>query len=187
MYRIGQGWDRHPLAAGRKCILGGVEFRDCPVGPVGHSDGDAVCHAVTDALLGAASLGDIGRHFPDTDPRWAGANSLELLREAVRLVRGAGDPRWAGANSLVLLREAVRLVRDAGFRVANVDCTVITEQPAIAPQAAAMQDSLAGAVQIAPDRISVKATRGEGLGPEGRGECVTVQAVVLLLEGQGEG
>jgi 2-C-methyl-D-erythritol 2,4-cyclodiphosphate synthase len=163
MYRIGQGWDRHPLAAGRKCILGGVEFRDCPVGPVGHSDGDAVCHAVTDALLGAASLGDIGRHFPDTDPRWAGANSLELLREAVRLVRGAG------------------------FRVANVDCTVITEQPAIAPQAAAMQDSLAGAVQIAPDRISVKATRGEGLGPEGRGECVTVQAVVLLLEGQGEG
>jgi len=163
MYRIGQGWDRHPLAAGRKCILGGVEFQDCPVGPVGHSDGDAVCHAVTDALLGAASLGDIGRHFPDTDPRWAGANSLELLREAVRLVRGAG------------------------FRVANVDCTVITEQPAIAPQAAAMQDSLAGAVQIAPDRISVKATRGEGLGPEGRGECVTVQAVVLLLEGQGEG
>jgi len=163
MYRIGQGWDRHPLAAGRKCILGGVEFQDCPVGPVGHSDGDAVCHAVTDALLGAANLGDIGRHFPDTDPRWAGANSLELLREAVRLVRGAG------------------------FRVANVDCTVITEQPVIAPQAAAMQDSLAGAVQIAPDRISVKATRGEGLGPEGRGECVTVQAVVLLLEGQGEG
>jgi len=93
----------------------------------------------------------------------------------------------AGANSLELLREAVRLVRGAGFRVANVDCTVITEQPAIAPQAAAMQDSLAGAVQIAPDRISVKATRGEGLGPEGRGECVTVQAVVLLLEGQGEG
>ena len=163
MYRIGQGWDRHPLAAGRQCILGGVEFRDCPVGPVGHSDGDAVCHAVTDALLGAASLGDIGRHFPDTDPRWSGANSLELLREAVRLVR------------------------KAGFKVANVDCTVITELPAIAPQAAAMQDSLAGAVQIDPDRVSVKATRGEGLGPEGRGECVTVQAVALLVAGQGEG
>ncbi len=163
MYRIGQGWDRHLLATGRQCILGGVEFRDCPVGPVGHSDGDAVCHAVTDALLGAASLGDIGRHFPDTDPRWAGANSLELLREAVRLVQGAG------------------------FRVVNVDCTVIAEQPTIAPQVVRMQDALAGALQIAPDQVSVKATRGEGLGPEGRGECVTVQALALLVAGQGEG
>ena len=162
MYRIGQGWDRHPLAEGRQCILGGIEFQDCPVGPVGHSDGDAVCHAVTDALLGAASLGDIGRHFPDTDSRWAGANSLELLREAVRLVQGKG------------------------FRVANVDCTVITEQPIIAPQATAMQDALAGALQITPDRVSVKATRGEGLGPEGRGECVTVQAVALLMASQGD-
>ena len=163
MYRIGQGWDRHRLAAGRQCIVGGVEFRDCPVGPAGHSDGDAVCHAVTDALLGAANQGDIGRHFPDTDPRWAGANSLELLREAVRLVQGAG------------------------FRVVNVDCLVIAEQPVIAPQAGAMQDALAGALQIAPDRVSVKATRGEGLGPEGRGECVTVQAAALLVADQGEG
>jgi 2-C-methyl-D-erythritol 2,4-cyclodiphosphate synthase len=163
MYRIGQGWDRHPLEAGRRCILGGVEFQDSPVGPVGHSDGDAVCHAITDAILGAASLGDIGRHFPDTDSRWAGANSLELLREAVRLVQGKG------------------------FRVVNVDCTVITEQPVIAPQSAAMQDALAGALQIAPDRVSVKATRGEGLGPEGRGECVTVQAVALLMVDQGDG
>ena len=162
MYRIGQGWDRHPLAADRQCILGGIEFQGCPVGPVGHSDGDAVCHAVTDALLGAANLGDIGRHFPDTDSRWAGANSLELLREAVRLVQAAG------------------------FRVVNVDCTVITEQPVIAPQSAAMQDALAGALQIAPDRVSVKATRGEGLGPEGRGECVTVQAVALLMASQGD-
>ena len=160
MYRIGQGWDRHPLEAGRRCILGGVEFLDSPVGPVGHSDGDAVCHAITDAILGAASLGDIGSHFPDTDSRWAGANSLELLREAVRLVQGKG------------------------FRVANVDCTVITEQPVIAPHSAAMQDALAGALQISVDRVSVKATRGEGLGPEGRGECVTVQAVALLM---GEG
>jgi len=162
MYRIGQGWDRHPLAEGRQCILGGIEFQDCPVGPVGHSDGDAVCHAVTDALLGAASLGDIGHHFPDTDSRWAGANSLELLREAVRMVQAAG------------------------FRVANVDCTVITEQPVIAPQSAAMQDALAGALQISPDQVSVKATRGEGLGPEGRRECVTVQAVALLVAGQGD-
>jgi 2-C-methyl-D-erythritol 2,4-cyclodiphosphate synthase len=160
MYRIGQGWDRHPLESGRRCILGGVEFQDSPVGPVGHSDADAVCHAITDAILGAASLGDIGSHFPDTDSRWAGANSLELLREAVRLVQGKG------------------------FRVANVDCTVITEQPVIAPQSAAMRDALAGALQIPPDRVSVKATRGEGLGPEGRGECVTVQAVALLM---GEG
>jgi len=157
MYRIGQGWDRHPLAAGRQCILGGIEFQDSPVGPVGHSDGDAVCHAITDALLGAANLGDIGRHFPDSDPRWAGADSLELLRETVRMVQ------------------------NAGFRVANVDCTVIIEKPAIAPLAAAMQDALAGALQIAADRVSVKATRGEGLGPEGRGECVTVQAVALLM------
>ncbi|MEN8008236.1 MAG: 2-C-methyl-D-erythritol 2,4-cyclodiphosphate synthase [Candidatus Krumholzibacteriota bacterium] len=163
MYRIGQGWDRHPLAAGRRCVLGGVEFPDSPVGPVGHSDGDAVCHAMTDALLGAANLGDIGKHFPDTDPRWAGADSLELLREAVRLVGRAG------------------------FRVSNIDCTVITEQPAISPRAEAMCDALAGALQIGPDRVSVKATRGEGLGPEGRGECVTVQAVALLTADQGEG
>ena len=163
MFRIGQGWDRHPLAAGRQCILGGVAFPDSPVGPVGHSDGDAVCHAVSDALLGAATLGDIGRHFPDTEPRWAGANSLELLREV------------AG------------LVEKAGFRVSNIDCTVITEQPAISPRAAAMQEALAGALQIASDRVSVKATRGEGLGPEGRGECLTVQAVALLIAVQGDG
>ena len=163
IYRIGQGWDRHPLEAGRQCILGGIEFQDSAAGPVGHSDGDAVCHSICDALLGAASLGDIGRHFPDTDSRWAGANSLELLREAVRLVQAAG------------------------FRVVNVDCTVITEQPVIAPQSAAMQDALAGALQIVPDRVSVKATRGEGLGPEGRGECVTVQAVALLMASQGDG
>lgn len=156
MFRIGQGWDRHPLAEGRRCILGGVEFSDCPVGPVGHSDGDAVCHAITDALLGAAGLGDIGRHFPDTDPRWKGADSLELLREAVGMVR------------------------ESGLTVGNVDCTVITERPAIAPRAEAMRDALAGALQIAPELVSIKATRGEGLGPEGRGECLTVQAVALL-------
>ena len=162
MDRIGQGWDRHRLADGRACILGGVEFPDCPVGPVGHSDGDAVCHAVTDAVLGAACLGDIGRHFPDTDPRWEGADSLELLEKAVGLVRGAG------------------------FQVANVDCTVIAEQPIIAPQAEAMRELLAGALRISVNLVSVKATRGEGLGPEGRGECVTVQAVALLVAGQGE-
>jgi 2-C-methyl-D-erythritol 2,4-cyclodiphosphate synthase len=156
MYRIGQGWDRHRLAVGHRCILGGVEFPDSPLGPVAHSDGDAVCHAISDALLGALGLGDIGRHFPDTDPQYAGADSVELLRQV---------------NELIAVH---------GFVVVNVDCTIITEVPRIAPNAAAMQDVLAGALAVAADRVSVKATRGEGVGPEGRSECLTVQAVALL-------
>jgi len=159
MDRIGHGWDRHRLARGRACVLGGVAFPDCPVGPVGHSDGDAVCHAVADAVLGAAGLGDIGRHFPDTDPAWRDADSLDLLARA-----------W-------------NLVREAGYVLGNVDLTVIAEQPAIAPAAAAMAANLARALDSDPGRISVKATRGEGLGPEGRGECVTVQAVAVLAAG----
>lgn len=156
-FRIGQGWDRHRLVAGRRCVLGGVAFPDCPVGPLGHSDGDAVCHALADALLGAAGLGDIGRHFPDTDPRWAGADSLDLLAR----VRG--------------------LVEAAGGRVGNVDATVITERPLLAPAAPDLQRTLAAALGVEPECVSVKGTRGEGMGPEGRGECVTVQAVALLL------
>lgn len=156
MYRIGTGWDRHRLEPGRRCILGGVEFPDCPVGPRGHSDGDAVCHALADALLGAAGLGDIGRHFPDTDPRWEGADSLDLLARVRVMVGGVG------------------------LLVENVDATVITEQPMIAPAAAAMRQKLAGALHVDVSQVSVKGTRGEGLGPEGRGECVTVQAVALL-------
>ena len=156
MTRIGQGWDRHPLAAGRPCVLGGVRFPDCPVGPVGHSDGDALCHAVTDAVLGAAGLGDIGAHFPDTDPAYAGADSLALLRKA-----------W-------------NLVAARGYRLGNLDCTVITEQPLLAPRVPAMRAALAAALDTEPDRVAVKATRGEGLGPEGRGECVTALAVVLI-------
>lgn len=159
MTRIGQGWDRHRLETGRRCVLGGVDFAGCPVGPAGHSDGDAVCHAVTDAVLGAAGLGDIGRHFPDTDPAWAGADSLDLLARA-----------WA-------------LVRAEGYVLGNVDLTVITEQPKIAPEAARMEEKLARVLGCDAGRISVKATRGEGLGPEGRGECVTVQAVALLTGG----
>ena len=156
MYRIGQGWDRHRLEPGRRCVLGGVTFPDCPVGPLGHSDGDALCHALADALLGAAGLGDLGRHFPDTDPRWRGADSLDLLAR----VRA--------------------LVNEAGLVVENADATVITEQPLIAPAATAMRERLAGALGVSASRVSVKGTRGEGLGPEGRGECVTVQAVALL-------
>ncbi len=156
MVRIGQGWDRHPLAAGRACVLGGVGFPECPVGPVGHSDGDAVCHAVTDAVLGAAGLGDIGAHFPDTDPAFAGADSVGLLRLA-----------WA-------------LVRSDGWRLGNLDCTVITEQPRLAPRVDQMRRVLAGALDAVPEQVSVKGTRGEGLGPEGRGECVTALAVVIL-------
>jgi len=154
--RIGQGWDRHRLEAGLRCVLGGVDFPDSPLGMVAHSDGDVVCHAICDALLGALSLGDLGRHFPDTDPRWAGADSLSLL-----------------ANVQAMITER-------GYTVANVDCTIITEAPRIAPHAIAMQENLAKAMGVEAHRISVKATRGEGVGPEGRGECVTVQAIVLL-------
>ena len=161
MQRIGQGWDRHPLAAGRVCVLGGVIFADCPVGPVGHSDGDAICHAVIDALLGAAGLGDIGEMFPDTDPRLAGADSLNLLVLA-----------WAE-------------VAARGWQLGNLDVTAITEQPRLAPRRAEIAARLAGALGVAADRVSVKATRGEGLGPEGRGECVTALAVVLLTREEG--
>lgn len=157
MFRIGQGWDRHPLQPGRLCVLGGVVFPDCPVGPAGHSDGDAVCHAVIDAVLGAAGLGDIGHLFPDTDPRWKDADSLDLLVRA-----------WT-------------VVRAEGYGLGNVDLTIITEEPKIAPAVEAMRESLAGALDTEPERVSVKATRGEGLGPEGRGECLTVQAVALLF------
>lgn len=156
MYRIGQGWDRHRLAPGRRCVLGGVVFADSPVGPEAHSDGDVVSHAIADALLGAASLGDIGRHFPDTDPRWQGADSLDLLGRVVALVAGAG------------------------FGVVNVDCTVVAEAPRIAPFADRMRENLAGVLGVGADRVAVKATRGEGVGPEGRGECLTVHAVALL-------
>ncbi|MFO7653416.1 MAG: 2-C-methyl-D-erythritol 2,4-cyclodiphosphate synthase [Candidatus Krumholzibacteriia bacterium] len=170
MYRIGQSQDRHPLVAGRPCVLGGVPFPEADDGPVGHSDADVLTHAVIDALLGAAGLDDIGTYFPDTDPGWAGADSLDLLRRTVAFVTGAG------------------------FRIVNVDSTVIAERPRIATRRAAMRARLAEAMAIPAARVNVKATRGEGLGPEGRGECITAQAVVLLqsldassLDGSREG
>lgn len=156
MIRIGQGWDRHRLESGRRCVLGGVHFPDCPSGPVGHSDGDALCHALCDALLGAAALGDIGAHFPDTDPRWKDADSLDLLARIARLVA------------------------EKGWRVINADATVITEAPLLRPRIDEIRTALAGAIGLDAGAVSVKATRGEGLGPEGRGECLTAQAVVLL-------
>ena len=160
--RIGQGWDRHRLVDGRPCMLGGVEFPDSDVGPLGHSDGDAVIHAVIDAMLGATAMGDIGRHFPDTDERWRGVASLELLERTAALLD------------------------DAGWKLGNADLTVITERPRIAPRAAEMAARMAAAAGVEPGAVSVKATRGEGVGPEGRGECVTATAVVLMLKKDSE-
>ncbi len=157
--RIGFGWDRHRLEKGRPCVLGGVLHADCEVGPRGHSDGDAVCHALIDALLGAAALGDIGRHFPDTDPAWAGADSRDLLTRTRRLLD------------------------EAGYAVMNVDCTLVAERPLIGPRVADMRTALAGALEVDVGAVSVKGTRGEGLGPEGRGECVTAMAVALITGG----
>ena len=159
--RIGLGWDRHRLAPGRRCVLGGVEFPGEPAGPLGHSDGDAAVHALIDALLGAAGLGDIGSLFPDTDPVWRDADSLDLLRDVVARVRAAG------------------------WRVGNADLVLVCERPRVAPRREAIRERLAPLLGVAPAAVSVKATRGEGVGPEGRGECVTAQAVVLLLAGGG--
>ncbi len=156
MFRVGLGYDRHPLVAGRPCILGGVCFDAQARGLGGHSDADVVTHAIIDALLGAAGLDDIGTHFPDTDPAWAGADSLDLLRRVLAMVAAAG------------------------FRVGNVDCTVIAEEPRIAPRRAEMRATLAAALGLPIAAVNVKATRGEGLGPEGRGECITAQAIVFL-------
>lgn len=156
--RVGQGYDVHALVPGRKLVLGGVEIPH-DRGLLGHSDADALLHAVTDALFGAAALGDIGRHFPDT------------------------DPAFAGADSRALLREAVRRVREAGYEVGNVDATVIAQAPKLAPHIAAMVANLAEDLGIAAGRCNVKAKTNEKLGFEGRQEGIVAQAVVLLWRG----
>lgn len=156
--RIGHGWDRHRLEAGRPMVLGGVAIDEAPAGPVGHSDGDAVLHALTDALLGAAARGDIGEHFPDTD-------------DAHR-----------GAPSDVFVRRAMGLVIQAGFRVVNADLTVLLENPRLSPFREAIRSRVAGLLQVPPERVSVKAKTGEGVGPVGRGEAIDAHAVVLLEE-----
>ena len=155
--RIGNGFDVHALVAGRKLILGGVDI-PWDRGLDGHSDADVLLHAVCDAILGALALGDLGAHFPDT------------------------DPRWKGADSRVLLRECMRLVRDAGLRVGNADLTVIAERPRIAPHAAAMRALIAADLACDETAINIKATTTEGLGFTGRGEGVAAQAVVLLVD-----
>ena len=153
--RVGMGYDLHKLVAGRPLILGGVTIPS-DRGLLGHSDADAVCHAVTDAVLGAAGAGDIGGHFPDTDPAWAGASSVDLLRRAAAIIGQCG---WA---------------------VANVDVVVIAERPKLKPFADAMKSNLAGALEITADRISIKGKTNEGVGDLGRGDAIAVHAVALL-------
>jgi len=151
----GIGYDLHRLETGRRLILGGIEV-PFDKGPVGHSDGDALAHAICDALLGAAGLGDIGTHFPDTDPKWKGANSLRFLEH----VRG--------------------LVAERGLRISHVDAIVITEKPKLGPHFPAMRGALAGALGIAVERINLKAKTNEGVDAVGRGEAIAAQAVVTL-------
>lgn len=153
--RIGLGYDSHRFAEGGRLVLGGVEIEHAH-GLSGHSDADAIAHAVTDALLGAAALGDIGRHFPPTDERWRDADSIDLLRQAAQLAA------------------------ERNYQVVNVDVTVVCEAPKISPHADAMCDRLAGALGIAPGFVSVKAKTNEGLGWVGRGEGIAAMAVVLV-------
>ncbi|MDX1579052.1 MAG: 2-C-methyl-D-erythritol 2,4-cyclodiphosphate synthase [Gemmatimonadota bacterium] len=153
--RIGVGYDSHRFDDARPLILGGVEIPDVP-GLRGHSDGDAIAHAVTDALLGAAGLGDIGALFPDTDPETVGADSLELL---------------AGA---------VRRIESENYQVVNVDVTVVAEAPAIGPHARAMRERLAGVLHAPPAAVSIKGKSNEGMGWIGRGEGIAVIAVVSI-------
>ncbi len=153
--RIGHGYDVHRLAEGRKLILGGVDIL-WEKGLLGHSDADVLAHAVMDALLGAAGLGDIGRHFPDTDPAYAGADSLKLLAHVAELLR------------------------ERGYTVGNVDATVLAQRPKLAPHISAMRDNLARAMGIAPDQVNVKATTEEGLGFTGSGEGMAAHAVALI-------
>ena len=155
-FRIGEGWDTHALVPGRKLILGGVEIAHS-TGLLGHSDADVLLHAIIDALLGAAGLGDIGRHFPDTDARFKGADSMALLRETGRLL-------------------AVR-----GLRIGNIDSTVVAQAPKLAPYIAAMCERIAGALGLQVGQVNVKAKTAEKLGPVGQGLSMEARAVALLF------
>jgi 2-C-methyl-D-erythritol 2,4-cyclodiphosphate synthase len=155
-FRIGEGWDIHALVEGRKLMLGGVEIPHSK-GLLGHSDADALLHAITDALLGAAALGDIGTHFPDT------------------------DASFKGADSAVLLAEAARRVRAQGFEIGNVDSTVIAQAPKLAPFIAAMRARIAQVLGVAVDQVNVKAKTAEKMGPVGEALAMEARAVVLLV------
>lgn len=155
--RIGHGYDVHRLVEGRDLILGGVKI-DYEKGLLGHSDADVLLHAVSDALLGAAGLGDIGRHFPDTDPKYKGADSLGLLREVYRKIS------------------------EKGYRVGNIDVTMIAQRPKLKDFIPQMQENIAAAVGVTPDRVNVKATTEEKLGFTGTGEGMSCHAVCLLEE-----
>ena len=155
--RIGQSTDIHRLAKERKLILGGVEIPS-DLGLVGHSDADALCHAIAEAILGALALGDLGKWFPDTDPKWEGADSIKILTQV-------------GV-----------MMRDRGYNIGNVDSLIMIEKPKMAPHIMAMRENIARALACDLDNISVKATRGEGLGFVGKSEGVQAQAVVLLVK-----
>jgi 2-C-methyl-D-erythritol 2,4-cyclodiphosphate synthase len=154
-FRTGIGWDVHRLVAGRRLILGGIEIPS-ELGLEGHSDADVLSHAITDAILGAAALGDIGMHFPDTDPRWAGADSLDFLRHAVALAAGRG------------------------YRLVNVDSTVILERPKLKDHRQAIREKLAAVLSVDPERVSVKFKTAEKMGPVGEGRSAEAQAVATL-------
>jgi len=153
--RIGEGWDTHQLVTGRPLVLGGVTIPHTH-GLLGHSDADALAHAIADALLGAAGLGDIGRHFPDT------------------------DPRFAAADSAVLLAEAARRVRAAGFEIGNVDSTIVAQAPKMAPHIPAMRARLAHALGLPLEQVNVKAKTAEKMGPVGEGRAIEARAICLL-------
>ena len=155
--RVGEGWDVHALVPGRRLVLGGVAIPHT-VGLLGHSDADALLHAITDALLGAAGLGDIGRHFPDTDPAFKGADSLRLLQEAARRVAAGG------------------------WRIVNVDSTIVAQAPKMAPHIPKMVECIAGCLAVAPAQVNVKAKTAEKMGPVGEGRAMEARAVVLLIK-----
>ena len=153
--RIGEGWDTHALVTGRPLVLGGINIPHTH-GLLGHSDADALLHAITDALLGAAALGDIGRHFPDT------------------------DPQFKGADSVVLLQEAYRRVQAAGWQLVNLDATIVAQAPKMAPHIGAMVARIAEALGVQPGQVNVKAKTAEKMGPVGEGRSIETRAVCLL-------
>ena len=156
-FRIGEGWDVHALVPGRRLIIGGVKIAHT-AGLLGHSDADVLLHAITDALLGAAALGDIGTHFPDT------------------------DARFRGADSVVLLQEAARRVRAQGYRIGNIDSTVVAQAPRLAAHIPAMRERIAGALDLERDQINVKAKTAERMGPVGQCLAIEARAVALLVK-----